>query len=189
MMKAEIAMHRAVFLDRDGVISRSIIRDGKPYAPLSTEELELLPEVPQALQLLRDAGFKLVVVTNQPDVARGALSREKVDQMNRRLFANLPIDSVKVCAHTDQDGCDCRKPKPGMLLAAARELAIDLGHSFMVGDRWRDIGAGQAAGCRTILIETGIQEAEYRKPDWIVASLREASLLILREGKAISDAF
>lgn len=172
---------RAVFLDRDGVINRSIVRNGKPYPPASLQELEILPGVEEAIQALRHAGFLIVVVTNQPDVATGIQRREVVEAMHRELRGKLPIDDIRVCYHTDADGCACRKPKPGMLLDAAREHSIDLSRSFLVGDRRRDIAAGKAAGCYTFFIDNGYREEAPDSPDAVVASLREASRIILQE--------
>jgi D-glycero-D-manno-heptose 1,7-bisphosphate phosphatase len=167
--------HPAVFLDRDGVINRAIVRGGKPYPPASVEELEILPDVPAALARLHQAGFRLVVVTNQPDVARGTRSRESVEAMHRELASRgVPIDSFQVCYHDDQDGCACRKPAPGMLLAAAREENLDLTASFMVGDRWRDIEAGKRAGCVTVLIDYQYAEPLRTEPHVRVRSLQEA---------------
>jgi D-glycero-D-manno-heptose 1,7-bisphosphate phosphatase len=175
---------RAVFLDRDGVISRAVVRDGKPYPPPSLEALEVLPGVADALEKLRAAGFVNVVVTNQPDVAAGRQRKEVVDTMHERLQSTLAIDAIKVCYHVDADGCACRKPKPGMLLEAARELGIDLGASFMVGDRWRDVAAGQAAGCRSYFVDRGYSEKSPEKPYVAVQSLPEAVLLILQSGRS-----
>ncbi len=165
---------RAVFLDRDGVINRAVVRDGKPYPPDSLEELEILPGVAQALARLRTAGFLNVVVTNQPDVATGKQRREVVQAMNELLSSRLALDAVKVCYHVDADDCGCRKPRPGMLLEAARELGVDLGASYMVGDRWRDVGAGQAAGCLSFFIDAGYSEKRPGKPYVAVKSLPEA---------------
>ncbi len=120
----EVVSRRAVFLDRDGVLNRAVVRDGKPYPPASLEELEILPGVAQALKELRDAGFLNVVVTNQPDVATGKQRREVVEAINASLSEKLTLDVIKVCYHADADNCACRKPKPGMLLEAARELAV-----------------------------------------------------------------
>jgi D-glycero-D-manno-heptose 1,7-bisphosphate phosphatase len=163
-----------VFLDRDGVINRAIVRDGKPYPPRHSDELEILPGVPEALARLRSAGFHLVVVTNQPDVARGTQRREVIDAMHALLAAALPIDEFRVCDHDDSDGCVCRKPKPGMLEAAAREADLNLSDSFMVGDRWRDVEAGRRAGCRTVFIDRQYAEARPDRPDVTVGSLPEA---------------
>jgi D-sedoheptulose 7-phosphate isomerase len=172
---------RAVFLDRDGVINRSVIRDGKPFAPAKLEDLEILPGVPQALQDLKRQGYKLLVVTNQPDVSRGTQSPQTIRAMHQTLMAQLPLDDILVCPHTDHDNCDCRKPRPGMLLEAAHRHNIDLGNSFMIGDRWRDIEAGYNAGCRTILIDYGYSERPPdREPDLRATSLREAADWIIR---------
>jgi D-glycero-D-manno-heptose 1,7-bisphosphate phosphatase len=170
---------RAVFLDRDGVINRAVIRNGKPYPPAGPEEIEILPGVREALDQLKAAGFVLVVVSNQPDVARGKTDHETVEAINTRLAERLPLDDFRVCYHDGSDGCDCRKPKPGMLLAAARDHGIGLSESFMVGDRWRDVGAGQMAGCKTLFIDCGYDERQPDRCDYRVKSLAEAAQIIL----------
>jgi D-glycero-D-manno-heptose 1,7-bisphosphate phosphatase len=170
---------RAVFLDRDGVINRAVVRDGKPYPPDSLAGLEILSGVPDALEQLRAAGFLNIVVTNQPDVATGKQRREVVEAMHARLLATLAIDAVKVCYHVAADNCACRKPKPGMLQEAAAELGIDLAASFLVGDRWRDIGAAHAAGCKAYFVERDYKEKWPDKPYVAVKSLLEAVRLIL----------
>jgi len=173
--------HRAVFLDRDGVINRAFVRDGKPVPPPTLQELEVLPGVPEALRDLKQHGYELLVVTNQPDVGRGKQSRQALDAMHKLLSDRLPIDDILVCTHSDADKCDCRKPLPGMLLEAARKHNVDLAASFMVGDRWRDIEAGYNAGCKTILIDYGYSERPPdRVPDLRVGSLREAADWIIR---------
>jgi D-glycero-D-manno-heptose 1,7-bisphosphate phosphatase len=174
-------MRRAVFLDRDGVINRAIVRDGKPYAPATLEEFELLPGVERAIQALRNAGFLIIVATNQPDVAAGFQRREMVEAMHDKLRAAKLYDDVRVCYHTDADGCGCRKPKPGMLSEAARQWQIDLARSFMVGDRWRDVAAGKAAGCYTFFIDYGYLERLTDVPDAVIGSLEEATMLILQK--------
>src|SRR5262249_35905993 len=136
-----LTMRRAVFLDRDGVLNRAVVRDGKPYPPARLEQLEILPGVVEACITLRTAGFTLVVVTNQPDVARGTQQRAVVQAINEVLRAQVPLDDFRVCYHDEPDGCTCRKPQPGLLLQAARDWQIDLVSSFMVGDSWRDIEA------------------------------------------------
>ena len=172
---------RAVFLDRDGVINRAFVRDGKPFPPPTQHELEILPGVPEALHDLKSHGYALLVVTNQPDVGRGKQSRQALDAIHQSLLKSLPLDDILVCCHTDQDNCDCRKPLPGMLLEAARKHNIDLSASFMVGDRWRDVEAGYNAGCKTILIDYGYSERPPdRVPDLRVGSLREAADWIIR---------
>ena len=175
------ARRRAVFLDRDGVINRAFVRDGKPFPPPTPQELEILPGVPEALRELKANGFKLLLVTNQPDVGRGKLSLQTLAAMHEDLRAHLPLDDILVCCHTDQDKCDCRKPMPGMIIEAARKHNIDLAASFMVGDRWRDIDAGYNAGCKTILIDYGYSERPPdHEPDLRVGSLREAADWIIR---------
>ncbi len=174
-------MRRAVFLDRDGVINRAIVRDGKPYPPASLVELEILPGVHEALQKLHDANYLLVVVTNQPDVARGTSKREDVELMNAFLSSQLPIDDFKTCYHDSGDKCICRKPLPGALLEAAHEHTIDLSESFMVGDRWRDVEAGASAGCKTFFINYRYAEKKPDAPDFIVSSLLEVKKIILGE--------
>jgi D-glycero-D-manno-heptose 1,7-bisphosphate phosphatase len=174
-------LHRAVFLDRDGVIIRAVIQDGRPYAARSMKEMEILPGVAEAMSALRQADFRIVVVTNQPDVATGLVQREVVETMHEALCRQLPIDDIKVCYHIDADGCFCRKPKPGMLVEAAQQWSLDMQRSFMVGDRWRDIAAGTAAGCKTILVESGYNERAAESPDFVVDSLLEASRLILAQ--------
>lgn len=170
---------RAVFLDRDGVLIRAIVREGKPYPPSKVSQLEILPGVPEALEELRGAGFLLVVVTNQPDVARGTALREDVEAIHAALRGKLPLDDIRVCYHDNQDSCECRKPMPGMILAAARDLHIDLAKSYMVGDRWRDIDAGNRAGCRTVFIDGGYQEDLRSVPDSRASSMAEAATQIL----------
>ena len=172
---------RAVFLDRDGVINRTLVRDGKPYPPSNLSEFEILPGAAEACAQLRQAGFLLVVATNQPDVGRGTISRALVESLHDYMQERLPLDRVEVCYHSGKDAseCDCRKPKPGMLLRAARELNIDLQRSFMVGDRWRDIDCGHAAGCTTILVDYNYNEPLRRPPDHRVKSLLEAADVIL----------
>jgi len=174
-------MTRAVFLDRDGVINRVALRDGRPSPPASVDDVEFLPDVGQALEALRRGGYHLIVVTNQPDVGKGLQPREVVEAIHARLLAAFPIDDIKVCYHVDEDGCGCRKPKPGMLLEAARTWQLELAQSVMVGDRWRDIEAGKAAGCRTILLRTAYAERQPEAPDAVVESLLEASEVILSE--------
>lgn len=184
-------MKRAVFLDRDGVINRACVREGRPYPPSSCDELEILPGAAEAIASLRAAGFLVIVVTNQPDVATGRQRREVVDAIHARIRQKVPLDDLKVCFHSDEDRCACRKPQPGLLLEAAQHWGVDLSTSYLVGDRWRDIEAGKAAGCRTILV--GYEYDERRAAGYwaVVPSLLDASALILAEladGRAASAA-
>ena len=174
-------MRRAVFLDRDGVLNRGVVRDGKPSAPFTVAEFEIVPGVPEALDMLHRAGFVLVVVTNQPDVARGRAGSDQVHEIHRFMRARLRIDDIRVCFHDDHDLCACRKPLPGMLYAAAVDQEIQLTRSFMVGDRWRDVGAGRSAGCRTILVNTFPEETRL-EPDVELTDLLAAANWILAQG-------
>ncbi len=171
-------MKKAVFLDRDGVINRPVVRDGKPYPPDSLSTLELYEGVAEAVANLRKAGFLTIVVTNQPDVARGTQKREIVEAMHADLMGRLALDEIITCYH-DGDTCNCRKPKPGALLEAKSRHDIDLQQSFMVGDRWRDIEAGQRAGCICVFIDRGYSERQPVPPYARVTSLAEASEWIL----------
>jgi D-glycero-D-manno-heptose 1,7-bisphosphate phosphatase len=174
---------KAVFLDRDGVLNRAIVRNGKPFPPANLGELEILPDVPAALAALKACGFLLLVVTNQPDVARGSQQRSVIESLHQELIAALPLDDFFVCYHDDKDQCDCRKPKPGLLFQAAAKYALDLGACYLIGDRWRDIEAGQTAGCHTAWIDRGYAErAPSIPPEIRVNSCGEAALWILRHG-------
>ena len=168
----------AVFLDRDGVLTEAFVRDGVPAPPRSLAEFRLLPGVTEACSALRQAGFVLVVVTNQPDIARGRQARAEVDKMNERLRSLVPLDEICVCPHDDADGCACRKPKPGMLLDAASRLGLDLARSVSVGDRWRDIEAARRAGVTAIHVDRHYEEQPPVSAHVVVADLPEAAAWI-----------
>lgn len=164
----------AVFLDRDGVLNEVEVRGGTPYPPSRVEQIRLLPGVVEACYRLRDMGFALVVVTNQPDIARGTQARDEVDRMHEVLRGQLPLDDVVVCAHDDGDNCRCRKPRPGMILDAAARLDLALAESICVGDRWRDVEAGKRAGVTAIFVDRGYGERRPTDADAIVANLPDA---------------
>jgi len=172
-------LNKAVFLDRDGVINEGVVSNGKPYPPACLEDFRFLPGVSSALMAMHKAKLKLIVVTNQPDVRTGKQEKHIVEAMHQKIFDELPIDDVFVCYHIDKDNCMCRKPKPGMLYDAAEKWDIDLNTSFLVGDRWRDIEAGQAAGCQTIFVNYNYLEQKPKQPDHAVSSLIDALSLIL----------
>jgi len=174
-----LTMRRAVFLDRDGVLNRAVVRHGRPRPPSSVEDVELYEGTREACTVLRSAGFVLIVVSNQPDVARGTQRRDTVETINAYLQTALPLDDIRVCYHDDQDACGCRKPAPGLLLEAAGTWQIALDRSFMVGDRWRDIEAGRRAGCLTVFIDQGYAEPQPCQPDFRARSLAEAADWIL----------
>tara|TARA_B110000503_G_C7168775_1_gene423247 strand:+ start:2437 stop:2973 length:537 start_codon:yes stop_codon:yes gene_type:complete len=172
-------LNRAVFLDRDGVINKASVRDGLPYPPKDLSELEIIAGVREALSELHSSNYLLIVITNQPDVARGTAKKEDIENINNYLFSQLPLDGFQTCYHDDLDNCVCRKPKPGALLEASTFYNIDLKKSFMVGDRWRDIAAGASAGCTTIFIDYCYNERKPNSPGYTVKSLSEATHIIL----------
>ena len=172
---AGLAVARAVFFDRDGVLNRAIVREGKPYPPASLAEFEIVDGAAASLARLKDLGYLLLVVTNQPDVARGTQTLEAIHTMHDAMRQTLPLDEFLICPHDDRDGCRCRKPLPGLLVDAQARYGIDLGRSFLVGDRWRDIDAGHAARCRTVLLDHNYRErGPTFPPDARVVSLRDA---------------
>jgi D-glycero-D-manno-heptose 1,7-bisphosphate phosphatase len=172
----------AIFLDRDGILNHTVVINNTPHPPQTISELKILPRVPEALTKLASLNLPLIVVTNQPDVARGTQSQEAVEQINDALRISLPqLTEFYTCFHDTPDNCLCRKPLPGLLTEAARAYNIDLARSFMVGDRWSDIAAGQAAGCKSILIDLPYSKADRCTPDFRAADLSEAVEIILRE--------
>ncbi len=171
---------RAVFLDRDGVLNRAIVKNGKPFPPATLAELKLPEDAADALAELRAEGFLLLGITNQPDVARGTQSRGVVEAINRELLSALPLTDILVCYHDDHDSCSCRKPQPGLLLKAAARYRIELSASFMIGDRWRDVEAGHQAGCATVLLDHGYREKTSKyPPDCTALSLKQATAWIV----------
>lgn len=172
---------KAVFLDRDGVLNKAIIKNGKPYPPASIEEMELTTDVKEALQILKNAGFMLIGATNQPDVARGKTSRSVVDAINNKLLAELALDEINTCFHDDYEACECRKPLPGLITEAAKRFDIDLEDSFMIGDRWKDVQAGHRAGCKTIWLDYQYQENYLgEKPTYQTTTLMDAVNWIIK---------
>lgn len=173
-------MVKAVFLDRDGVLTAHVRRGGRAVAPASLADFRILPGSADAVSRLKEAGFVVIVVTNQPDVGAGTTERAAVEAMHEELRRLMPIDDIKVCYHVDADNCGCRKPKAGMLLDSARERRIDLAASYMVGDRWRDTEAGRAAGCLTIDVESDAERDRWYSSDAAVRTFSEAVAYILK---------
>jgi D-glycero-D-manno-heptose 1,7-bisphosphate phosphatase len=172
---------KAVFFDRDGVLNRVVFRDGTPTSPRNPDELDILPGAAEALSRLKDAGYALICVSNQPEIARGTLAVEALDAITAKLRQALPLDDVLICRHSDEDACDCRKPAPGLLFQAAAKHNLELTASFMVGDRWRDVEAGARAGCRTVMVLSDQRErAPAKAPDAIVESVEQAADWILQ---------
>lgn len=179
-MSVYAGSRKAVFLDRDGVVVIPEFRNGRSYAPHTLEDFKLYPEARASLQRLTQAGFLLIVVTNQPDVGTGLISLSTIQAMHEKMARELPIAAIKTCQHTQAQNCLCRKPKPGMIVEAARELNIDFARSFMVGDRCSDVEAGRAAGCTTIFIDLDyVGEPAPLDPDYTVRSIAEATERIL----------
>ena len=179
MVSGAHGLRPAVFLDRDGVIVVPEFRDRRSFAPKRLEDFRFYPEAAASLQRLKGAGFILAVITNQPDVGNGLIARSEVDAMHETMTRELPVDAVKACFHRQADGCNCRKPKPGMILEAAVELGVNLNKSFMVGDRRSDVEAGRAAGCATVFIDLGYDEPAPDAPDYVVHSIMEAADVII----------
>ncbi len=187
MGKHEVA-RRAVFLDRDGVLNRPVVRNGQPHPPARVDDFKLYDDVADGCARLKAAEFLLVVITNQPDVGRGRQSRKAVEAMHAKMQLALPsLDRIEICYHAGEryaESCDCRKPRPGMILRAAAELKIDLCASYVIGDRWRDINCARAAGCRAIFIERGYEESLREAPDFTVATFGDAVTALLGDARA-----
>lgn len=165
----------AVFLDRDGVLNFPVVRNGKLYPPQAIEEFRLMPDVAEALHILKKLNFLLVVVTNQPDPLRGTQKKEIVEEMHCLLRAWLPVDDIFVA--WDETSADY-KPKIGLVEKAVKKHSIDLKKSFFVGDRWRDVECGKRAGCCTLLVDNGCGEPLVSPPDVVCTSLMEAAQII-----------
>ncbi len=174
-------MRPGVLLDRDGVLNSVRVRLGRGFSPRRFAEFKLLPGVAAAVARLREAGQPVVVVTNQPDIARGLLQPAELERMHEFLRGHVPVDRIYTCPHDDSDHCTCRKPLPGLLLRAATDFHLDLEHTWMVGDSWKDVEAARAAGCRMIFIAGAYSDAGSSKPEHVAASLPEAAKIILRE--------
>ena len=174
-------MNRAVFLDRDGVINQALVIGGKPYSPKTIKEFKLLDGAIESIYLLRNFGFEIVVVTNQPDVARGVIDLKFVEDIHKQIQKSTKISNFYVCPHDDEYGCDCRKPRGGLLLQAAKDLNLDLTKCFLIGDRWKDIQAGQEVGCQCFFINYKYAESVPSQPFSEVQSLSEATKIILKD--------
>ena len=171
------AGRRAVFFDRDGVLNRLVSRDGMQAAPQRIEDFHLIPDAARLVGQVRQAGFLAFVITNQPDIARGLLPERDLESMTAALRGAVPLDDVMICPHDDPDQCACRKPKPGMLVTLSERWNVDLKRSFVVGDSWKDIEAGQRVGCKTILLAGGDANGPMERsvpPDAVVGSLADA---------------
>jgi D-glycero-D-manno-heptose 1,7-bisphosphate phosphatase len=169
---------KAIFLDRDGVINRVILRDRRPFSPRNMDEFEILEKVSEAVALFQKVGLVVVVITNQPDLAKGLVSESLISEIHEKIRNEIGINHFYFCGHSDLQNCACRKPKVGMLLQASRDLGINLDSSYLVGDRWKDIKAGQEVGCKCYYIDNNYDEPRPSSPFYTVKSLYEAAVLV-----------
>jgi D-glycero-D-manno-heptose 1,7-bisphosphate phosphatase len=176
---------RAIFLDRDGVVNKVVLRKGTPSSPRTVDEFELEADAHKSISRLKAAGFKIFVVSNQPDLARGHLTRAALDAMTGTVLATLPVDGVRICPHDDDDACSCRKPKPGMLIDLARENRLVLSQSFMIGDSWKDSTAAARAGCRSIILDRPYNQ--NAPADLRVTDLGQAADVVLEDRLSDDD--
>ena len=149
---------KAVFLDRDGVLIKTDIVNRKPYAITNHRDLCFIDGVKEGLDKLKNFNFLLIVVTNQPDIVTKKTSISEMNKIHNTIRSNLPIDDIYACLEVEKRNSTHYKPKPGMLIDASKKFGINLKNSFIIGDRWRDIGAGNNAGCKTILIDYSYNE-------------------------------
>lgn len=173
---------KAVFLDRDGTIAYDV------HYCSHVEDFKLLPTVPEAIKLLNENNFKVIIVTNQSGIARGYFNKKTLAQIHQRMETELAqcralVDAIYYCPHHPEKGCECRKPKTGLILQASKELGLSLDRSFLVGDMQTDIKAGKAAGCQTVLVTTGPHptkvEAQSESPNYIAGNLLKAARWIV----------
>ena len=169
------SLKKALFIDRDGVINHSIVYKKKPFAPRLFEELKIISGVEKALIKSRTFGFLNIIISNQPDLSNKLISFEESNKINSFLRKTLCIDNIYICPHNNDDKCICRKPKPGLILKAAKDLKIDIKKSYMIGDRWKDIAAGELAGCvKCFFIDYGYNEPKPSGPYTLIKSLNDA---------------
>ena len=167
---------KAIFLDRDGIINHTVCRDGKYVSPRTFKEFQFKEGVKEFIQKAKKENFLIIVVTNQPDISRGLMKIEDLEKMHHLLKKNRLVDEIFVCPHDDADNCHCRKPKPGMLLEASKKYQIILKKSFIIGDSLKDIGAGNDAGCKTVLWQETYNEKV--EADFKVKSFKEILKII-----------
>ena len=172
------SLNRAVFLDRDGVINQAQVRGGRPYSPMNMTEFFWVEPIKDVTRELKNLGYLLFCVTNQPDVRRGLQRREVVESFHRAILTEIPIEKIFTCYHDDSDNCSCRKPRPGLIVEAQREYGLNLTESWLIGDRWKDIDAGAKAGCNTVFLEYGYDEKLRTRPDHTISNLAELVPLI-----------
>ena len=157
-----------------------MIIDGKSYAPRSLKDFKIFPKVKSDIKKLKNRGFKVFVITNQPDIGNKLLKKKTLNEMHSLLKTKVPIDKIYFCPHTKNDRCKCRKPKPGMIIKASNNLKIRLKESYVIGDRKTDIDAGLKAGCKTIFVNNNYYEKRPTKQEKTVKSLHAAVKYILK---------
>lgn len=178
-------MYRAVLIDRDGTINRDVPYCSRP------EDFELLPMAAEGILLLKEYGFKVVVVTNQSGIARGYFSVEMLNRIHSKMCVELAakgaaVDAIYYCPHHPDDHCRCRKPQPTMAFQAARELNLELSSSYVIGDSDTDIQMGKAAGCRSVLVSYG-SKMNAVQPDYVALTVYDAARWILEQIKLEAD--
>jgi D-glycero-D-manno-heptose 1,7-bisphosphate phosphatase len=171
-----MSTHKAVFLDRDGVLNQIVERDGRPGSPRTLAELRLVDDL-HSVGRLKDAGFLVFMITNQPDVARGHVTMDLLEAMLTEIRRRAPIDDYRICPHEDVDSCVCRKPRPGMILDLAQHWHVDLFRSYVIGDMWRDVEAARSAGCMPVLIRRSYNDGVEASAE--AQSLAEAVEMVL----------
>jgi len=168
---------KAIFLDRDGVINYPILKQGKPYPPRKLDEVKIYPEVPSFLEIMKNSGFYLIVITNQPDVGKKKIKYSDLKIMHKKLFDKILYDDIFVSTSVSNKSW-YKKPNPGMLIKAVKKYNIDIKKSFLVGDRWKDIMAAEKIGCRSIFIDRKYKELKPTKQIATVGSLSGALNII-----------
>ena len=174
---------KAIFIDRDGIINKVVMREGTVSSPWRLEEFEILPDVKECLGAFKKMGFLNIVFSNQPDISRGFLKIDDLDKMHKIIADKLPMDEIKFCPHDDKAHCSCRKPKPGLILEAVEKWSIDLEKSYVIGDSWKDIGAGKAAGCKTFLLRREYNKDFQKDYNFEVNNLKEMVEIIKKLDK------
>lgn len=180
-------LKRAVFLDRDGIINEVIRINNKPYPPDSLSTFRLISGVSEKLKQLRDAGYLLFVITNQPDVARGKTPRHIIEEIHKFISEEILLEEIFCCYHDDKDDCTCRKPRPGFFLEAEKKWGVDLSNSFMVGDRWKDIEAAENARVNSIFVDYNYDEPKPISQQFTTGSPLEALTYILNQTKSKNE--
>jgi D-glycero-D-manno-heptose 1,7-bisphosphate phosphatase len=173
--------NKCVFWDRDGVINYPVIINNVSHPPDCVEHLRLVFGIRQLMDKICKMGFLNIVFTNQPDWKRKLQTKEDIEKINNAIIEYLPLDDLFTCFHDNYDNCECRKPKPGMLLEAQKKYSIDFSHSWVVGDMPTDIEAGKAVGCKTILVDNGFKFSKPCSPDYIVKSIEEIEDIIYND--------